>query len=93
MKPVAIVVALLLTGCASTQFAVVGDNEYKVSKMSDACAAGSPSSALDALRQEALKFCAGRKETPVETSSSSEFGIPAIRCASATLTFRCKGAP
>lgn len=87
------IAALLLAGCASSQFTVVGDNEYKVSKMSDACAAGSPSSALEALRQEALKFCAGRKETPVETSSSSEFGIPVIRCASATLTFRCKGAP
>jgi hypothetical protein len=80
---------VLLGGCAGTQFTTLPNDEYKISRMSDACAAGSPSSALEALRQEAVKFCAGRKESVVETSSSSEFGIPVVRCASATMTFRC----
>jgi hypothetical protein len=84
-----LVMLVLLAGCMSTKFAALPNDEYKISRMSDACAAGSPSSALDALRQEAVKFCAGRKETVVETSSSSEFGIPAVRCASATMTFKC----
>lgn len=82
--------ALLLSGCASTQFLVVGKDEYRLTKMSDACAIGNPSSLLNYLRDEALKFCAGRKEMPVEITSDSEMGIPAIRCTSATLTFRCE---
>lgn len=82
--------AVLLTGCASTQFSQVGKDEYRLTKMSDACAVGSPESVLRFLRDEALRFCAGRKEVPVETEASSEMGIPVIRCTSATLTFRCQ---
>ena len=83
----------LLAGCAtSSQFSTVGE-DFKLSKMSGGCAAGSPSAVLEDLRQEALKFCAGRKETPTEVTSTTEIGIPAIRCASASLTFRCKAAP
>ena len=81
--------ALLLSGCASAQFAVVGKDEYRLSKMSDACAIGNPTSLLSFLREEALKFCSGRRESPVEITSDTQMGIPAIRCTSATLTFRC----
>lgn len=84
--------ALLLSGCASAQFSLVGKDEYRLTKMSDACAIGSPSSVLNFLREEALKFCSGRKELPVEITSDSETGIPAVRCTSATLTFRCEPA-
>lgn len=80
----------ILAGCASAQFQVVGNDEYTFSKMSDACAIGSPTSLLNHLREEALKFCAGRKETPVEISSSTEMGIPAIRCTSGILRFKCE---
>lgn len=77
-------------GCASTQFSVVGKDEYRLFKMSDACAVGSPSVLLDYLRGESVKFCAGRKESPVEISSNTEMGIPIVRCTSAELTFRCE---
>ena len=83
----------LLTGCASTHFAVVAENEYNLYKLSDACAVGSPSSLLDHLRQESVKFCAARKELPIEISSLTEMGIPAIRCTSASLRFKCAIAP
>jgi hypothetical protein len=60
-----------------------------LTKMSDACAIGVPSSVLNHLREEAARFCAGRKEVPIEIESSTEMGIPAIRCTSAILKFRC----
>ena len=85
----ALTASLLMAGCASTQFEVVGKDEYRITRNSDACAAGSPESVLNHLRQEAIKFCAGRKEAPSEIRSSTELGIPVIRCASAELVFRC----
>ena len=88
--PIVIVSAFVLAGCASAQFSVVGKDEYRLAKMSDACAVGNPSSLLTHLREESVKFCAGRKEVPVEITSSSEMGIPAFRCTSALLTFRCE---
>lgn len=81
---------LTLSGCASAQFSIVGKDEYMLTKMSDACAIGVPNSVLNHLREEATKFCAGRKELPVEITYSTEMGIPAIRCTSATLRFRCE---
>lgn len=80
----------LLTGCASTQFTVSGKDEYTLTKASDACAIGSPSSVLNHLRSEATRFCATRKEVPVEIEASTEMGIPAIRCTTALLRFRCE---
>lgn len=87
---VAITTILTLSGCASAQFSSVGKDEYMLYKMSDACAIGVPSSVLNHLREEATKFCAGRKELPVEITSSTEMGIPVVRCTSATLRFRCE---
>ncbi len=78
-----------LTGCASAQFRTLDKDTYQLTKMSDACAIGSPSSVLNHLRMEAEKFCAGRKEIPEEIESSTEMGIPAIRCTSAQLKFKC----
>ena len=89
------ILALLavLAGCVSARFSVVGENEYQLTKMSDACAIGMPSLALANLREEAMKFCAGRKEAPIEIETKTHVGIPAIRCASATLRFRCATPP
>jgi len=89
-KSISIIIStILLSGCASASFKAIGENEYQLSKLSDACAIGSPSSVLNHLNEEAAKFCASRKEKPVEISSDSTMGIPAIRCTSATLTFKC----
>jgi len=88
-----LIVSTLVSGCAGAKFAVIGENEYHLSKLSDACAIGSPSSLLTHLRGEAEKFCAGRNEIPVETESDTTMGIPAIRCTSAELTFSCKPYP
>jgi hypothetical protein len=83
------VIITTLSGCATTEFKTVDKDTYQLSKNSDACAAGAPSSALNHLKMEAEKFCAGRKEIPEEIESSTEIGIPYIRCASAKLTFKC----
>lgn len=82
--------AVLLSGCASAEFSTVGKDEYRLTKMSDACAMGTPDSVLEHLRAESVKFCAGRKEVPMEVKSSTEMGIPAWRCTSAELVFRCE---
>lgn len=89
MRSIFTALVLACAGCASTQFSLVGENEYRLSKASDACAIGSPDSVLAHIRQEAVRFCAGRKEAPVELSAETTMGIPAIRCTSATITFRC----
>lgn len=85
-----LVFVFLLHGCASIKFSANENNEYTMQKSSDACAAGMPSKTLDFLRQEAVKFCAGRKEITEEISTDEVIGIPIIRCAEATLRFRCK---
>lgn len=79
-----------LSGCATSDFSVVGDNQYRISKNSDACAAGSPEAVLGAVKQEATRFCASRKERPVEIRSDAEYGIPVLRCASAWMVFSCE---
>lgn len=89
-KLIALAFVMLLTGCVSTKFAVVGEDEYMLSKSSDACAAGIPSSLLDYLKEESVKFCAVRKEVPVEIESKTEMGIPIIRCTTASFKFTCK---
>lgn len=85
-----VLVCLASTGCMSTKFHVTGNDEYEVSKVSDACAGGFTSFLLEHLEQEAVKFCAVRKKTVVEVSRQAEVGIPFFRCASASLKFRCE---
>ncbi len=77
-------------GCASTEFSVVGQDEYQLYRWSDACAAGSPAAVLEGLRAKALRFCAARKEVPVEVAAETQYGIPVVRCADATLRFKCQ---
>lgn len=79
-----------LVGCSSLVFQETGNDEYAMYKVSDACAAGMPSSVLDYLRQEANKFCATRKEKVKEITSQTTVGIPMIRCADAMLKFKCE---
>lgn len=90
MKLVAALACLFLAGCASTEFSVIAQDEYQLYRWSDACAAGSPAAVLDGLRAEAVKFCAARKERPVELAVETQYGIPVIRCADATLRFKCE---
>lgn len=85
----AVLAALLAAGCATTDFKDLGDDTYELYRFSDACAAGNPETVLATLRAEAAKFCAARKERPVEVSTETQFGIPIIRCADATLKFKC----
>lgn len=82
-------ITFFLSSCATTTFKTLQENEYQLSKMSDACAIGSPSSVIAHLNQESEKFCASRKEKAFIITSDSTMGIPAIRCTSATITFKC----
>jgi hypothetical protein len=82
-----LILVFSLTGCVSSQFSVIEENLY--SKNSDACALGVPVRLVEHLRSEAVKFCASRNETVIEEDVESKMGIPAVRCTSATLTFRC----
>ena len=66
------------------------NDEYTIQKTSDACAVGIPSQTLDFLRQEAIRFCAGRKELVKEISSETVMGIPILRCTEAKLQFSCQ---
>lgn len=87
---IGITVPALLAGCSSIVFKEMENDEYAMFKTSDACAAGMPSQTLDYLREEAVKFCAARKEKPKEISSRTTVGIPIVRCADAFLRFRCE---
>lgn len=91
MKPLPLgVILVILSGCAKTQFYAMDDDTYRLTKNSDACAIGSPDGVKGDLWMEATRFCAGRREFPVEISASGEYGIPYLRCASAELVFRCQ---
>lgn len=84
----ALAIAVLLAGCAQIKFAPEGDDKFRLTKNSDACAVGSPDAVKHELRNEAAKLCAMRREKPVEVESDGEYGIPWLRCASATAVFR-----
>jgi len=86
---ISVIAFSFLGGCASVSFYANDKNEYAMHKVSDACAVGMPSITLDFLRQEAIKFCASRKERVEELDSKTTVGIPAIRCTDATLKFKC----
>jgi hypothetical protein len=81
--------ALAMTGCAQMHFQALPDDQFRLTKNSDACVIGSPDAVKGDLWMEAVKLCTLRRESPVEVESSGEYGIPYIRCASASLTFRC----
>jgi len=88
----AIAAALSLASCMGVQFKDAGDDTFSLRKISGACAAGNPEAVLEELRQEAAKFCAGRREKVREISADGKGGIPFVRCAEATLTFACEAA-
>ena len=87
---IALAIAALLTGCAQIKFAPEGDDKFRLTKNSDACAVGSPDTVKQELRNEAAKLCAMRREKPIEIESDGEYGVPWLRCASATAVFRCE---
>lgn len=87
---IGVALTMLLAGCSSIAFKEIENDEYTMFKTSDACAAGMPSQTLDYLREEAVKFCAARKEKLKEITSRTTVGIPMVRCADAFLRFRCE---
>lgn len=87
---VAIILALLATGCATVKFTSMDDGAFKLTRNSDLCAVGSSDAIRPQLLNEASKLCAMRREVPVEIESGSEYGIPYMRCASAWAIYRCE---
>lgn len=85
-----LVAGSFMAGCTTSKFTLLDENEYQLEKMSQACSIGSTDAVLDELREEAVRFCAGRRERPVEIRASKLEPIPAIQCAVATLVFGCK---
>lgn len=79
---------LVISGCASSGVVPAGRNTFILSKVSAACGFGSPDALKSDLYREAAASC-----TPQTDFEPSEFtgtnGIPAVRCASAQLTFKC----
>ncbi|MEH6519320.1 MAG: hypothetical protein V7742_21800 [Halioglobus sp.] len=85
---------LVSIGCTpSRNFSASENDVYSISQSAPLCAAASPSAILEDIRNQATEFCAGRKEVPVEVSHEMTGGITAVRCASATLRFKCDPAP
>lgn len=81
--------ALFATACVPTRFAIRGENTYWLHKLSSACVLGTEAGIHGELWMEAARFCAARKEAPEIISSTFEYGIPYIRCASLEIEFRC----
>ncbi|MFT6288853.1 MAG: hypothetical protein ACJA09_003618 [Alcanivorax sp.] len=85
---------LVSIGCTpSRNFSASEDDIYSISQSAPLCASVTSSKILEDIRNQAAEFCAGRKEVPVEVSNEMIGGITAVRCASATLRFKCDPAP
>lgn len=83
------ILAMCLTGCASTGVVPTGSNEYMLSKtdLGDVWHAGSK--VLAKLYIEANEFCATKGLSVERISESTQDGRVFVRNASATLRFRC----
>ena len=85
-----IIFVIFLSGCHTIQFSSNDQDEYQVSKVSNACAAGRMDSLVTELRAEASKLCAMRKEKVVDLEVTGQDGIPFVRCGQASLKFKCE---
>ena len=85
----AMMLALLLAGCASTGIVPIGQDTYMLTKKSPACGFASAEGTKADLYLEANAFCAERKKQIQTVEAIARDGVPFVRCASAELHFRC----
>lgn len=88
--PAVVVMAVALTGCASTGIMQTGDDKYIVSKSElKVVGFGPPVVAYSEISQEASDFCA--KQNKIAVTVNTVFTHPGLgQPGSATLEFRCK---
>jgi len=84
-----VVIALTLTGCASTGVVPTGNNEYMISKLDMGDVWHEGSKVLAKFYIEANEYCA-KDNLPVERISESAQDVRVfVKNASTTLRFRC----
>ena len=88
MKPI-LLPLLLVAGCASSGVVPADKGSFMLTKVSAACGYGSPEALKTDLYREAGAHCStqGKQLETVEFTGTQ--GIPVVRCASASLNFRC----
>jgi hypothetical protein len=87
-KHAALLLVVLLSGCA-TGVVQTDKDTYMTSKVSAAGAMGSPESLLADLYGEANQHCGSRGQAVQTLETKPEGGIPFVRAARASLTFKC----
>lgn len=80
---------LFLVGCASTGPVPMGQNHYSISKTSAACGFRDAGGVRADLYQEMTAFCTSKSLLPEVLSIEALDGVIGVRCASATVEFRC----
>lgn len=84
-----ILMAVVLTGCASSGVVTIGQDTYMISKTSAGGMFVSGSSVETHLYVEANKFCASRGLIIETVDATAKNAIPFARMPSAELRFRC----
>jgi hypothetical protein len=80
---------LLVAGCASSGVVPADKGSFMLTKVSAACGYGSPDALKTDLYREAGTHCSGQGKQLETVDFAGVQGIPVVRCASATLNFRC----
>lgn len=80
---------LFLTACMSTGPVPMGQNQYSISKTSKACGFRDAGGVKADIYEEMNEFCAKQQKVPEVTAIQANDGVIGIRCASATVEFRC----
>lgn len=93
MKKSFVVLALVLTGCASSGVVHIGQGTYMLSKKSAGCGFSSAEGTKADLYIEANAFCTEQRKQLETVNAIARDGVPFVRCASAEIQFRCVDAP
>lgn len=80
---------LLLSACMSTGPVPMGQNQYSISKTSKACGFRDAGGVKADIYEEMNEFCTKQQKAPEVTAIQANDGVIGVRCASATVEFRC----
>lgn len=82
-------IAAILAGCASSGVIPSERGTLMLTKLSTGCGFGSPDLLKGDLYREASEHCAAERKQFETIEFSTTPGMPFVRCASASLQFRC----
>ena len=84
-----LIAPLALSACMSTGPVPMGQNHYSISKTSKACGFRDAGGVKADIYEEMNEFCTKQQRAPEITAIQANDGVIGVRCASATVEFRC----